>query len=45
MVSVLPGYEDVAMDVITTVGSIVSGVLLVTVGMFSLASIWFDDLL
>ena len=45
MVSVPPGYEHGAMDVITTVGAIVSAVLLVTVGMFSLAFIWFDDLL
>lgn len=33
------------MDVLTTVGAVVTGLLTVIVGMFSLAAIWFDDLI
>lgn len=32
------------MDVVTVVGAVVAGLLTVIVGVFSLASIWFDDL-
>lgn len=32
------------MDVVTTAFAILSGLLTLAVGMFSLAAIWFDDL-
>lgn len=32
------------MDIVTVVGAVVAGLLTVIVGVFSLASIWFDDL-
>lgn len=32
------------MDVVTVVGAVVAGLLTAIVGVFSLASIWFDDL-
>jgi len=33
------------MDILTAVGAIVTGLVTVIVGMFSLAAIWFDDLM
>ena len=32
------------MDIVIVVGAVVAGLLTVIVGVFSLASIWFDDL-
>lgn len=32
------------MELITTVGSILTGLVMVTVGVYSLAAIWFEDL-
>lgn len=32
------------MEILTTVGAALTGVLTLAVGVFSLASIWFDDL-
>ena len=32
------------MELITTIAAIVTGVVTLVVGMFSLVSIWFDDL-
>jgi hypothetical protein len=32
------------MDIIITAGAILTGLVTLAVGMFSLASIWFDDL-
>lgn len=32
------------MDIVFTVGAILTGLVTVTVGIFSLAAIWFDDL-
>lgn len=43
MVSVPPGYDDAAMDVLTTLAAVLAGVATVVVGVFSLLSIWFDD--
>jgi hypothetical protein len=45
MESVLPGYDDVFMDILTAVGATLTGLVTVIVGMFSLAAIWFDDLM
>ena len=45
MESVPPWYEDASMDILTVVGAIVTGLVMVVVGMFSLAAIWFDDLM
>jgi len=36
--------RDAPMDIITNVGAIISGVLMVGVGGFSIAAIWFEDL-
>lgn len=44
MECVPPGQDDTVMDVVTVVGAVVAGLLTVIVGVFSLASIWFDDL-
>jgi len=33
------------MDILIVVGAIVTGLVTVIVGMFSLAAIWFDDLM
>ena len=33
------------MDVLTAIGAILAGLVTVVVGMYSLAAIWFDDLL
>jgi hypothetical protein len=33
------------MDILTAVGAILTGLVTVIVGMFSLAAIWFDDLM
>ena len=44
MESVPSGYQDRTMELITTIGAIVTGLATVTVGAFSLVSIWFDDL-
>jgi hypothetical protein len=32
------------MEILTTVGAVLTGVLTIAIGVFSLASIWFDDL-
>lgn len=32
------------MEILTTAGAVLTGVLTLAVGVFSLASIWFDDL-
>lgn len=32
------------MEILTNVGAVLTGVLTLAVGVFSLASIWFDDL-
>jgi hypothetical protein len=32
------------MEILTTVGAVLTGVLTLAIGVFSLASIWFDDL-
>jgi hypothetical protein len=32
------------MDIITSVGTIITGLLMVVVGGFSIAAIWFEDL-
>lgn len=32
------------MELITTVGAIVAGLVMVVVGIYSLAAIWFEDL-
>lgn len=45
MESVPPGYEDAFMDILTVVGATLTGLVTVVVGMFSLAAIWFDDLM
>lgn len=39
------GRRMLAMEILTTIGAILAGIVLVTVGMFSLAAIWFDDLI
>ena len=31
------------MEILTTVGAVLTGVLTLAIGVFSLASIWFDD--
>lgn len=33
------------MDFITTVGAILAGLVMVVVGVYSLAAIWFEDLI
>jgi hypothetical protein len=33
------------MDILTVVGAILTGLITLIVGMFSLAAIWFDDLM
>lgn len=33
------------MDILTVVGATLTGLVMVVVGMFSLAAIWFDDLM
>jgi hypothetical protein len=43
MESVPPGQEDEDMEIITTVGAIVTGLVTVVIGVFSLASILFDN--
>ena len=45
MESVPPGVEDAVVELITTLSAVVSGVATVMVGVFSLAAIWFDDLM
>jgi hypothetical protein len=32
------------MEILTTVGAVLTGLLTLAIGVFSLASIWFDDL-
>ncbi len=45
MESVPPGYDDVGMDILIAIGAVVTGAITIVVGMFSLAAIWFDDLI
>lgn len=44
MESVPVWCEDHNMEILTTVGAIVTGLLTVIVGAFSLVTIWFEDL-
>lgn len=44
METVPAGYEHRSMEFITTVGAILAGLVMVTVGVYSLAAIWFEDL-
>lgn len=39
-----PGRRMDVMDILITVGAILTGLATVTVGMFSLLSIWLDDI-
>lgn len=45
MESVPVGYEDAAMDLLTTLGAVLTGAATLVVGLFSLVTIWFDDLM
>jgi hypothetical protein len=44
MESVPAAQDNVAMDTITTVVAILAGLVILLVGIFALASIFFDDL-
>ena len=44
MGSVPDGYEYPTMEILIAIGAILSGLVTVAVGMFSLAAIFFDDL-
>jgi len=44
MQSVPEGYEYPTMEILIAIGAILSGVVTLAVGMFSLAEIFFDDL-
>lgn len=43
MESVEDGYAAAALDFLTTIGSVLTGVLTLAIGVFSLATVWFDD--
>lgn len=44
MESVPPGYDHTEMDILITIVAILAALMILMVGMFSLASIFFDDL-
>lgn len=44
MESVPAGYEDRVMEIITIVGAVLTGLVTIVVGVYSLFAIWFEDL-